>query len=194
MPLIPYADPLTLTVGARRILKRVRVKLNIFRMMANADTCFGPTLNLGTAILTKQQLPKELRGLVVLAVARLEGGIYEWVQHVPIGERVGCTKAQIAALEALRFDDASFNARARAMLTLVREVVQNVKASEATVAEATVYFSSKEIVEIILICGYYMMLARLTETTRVDVDAPEGTPVPTWHKVNYAGRQPASTA
>ena len=32
--------------------------------------------------------------------------------------------------------------------------------------------------EIILTCGFYMTMARLTETTRVDVDAPPGVAVP----------------
>ena len=120
--------------------------------------------------------------MIILAVARLEGGIYEWVQHVPIGERAGCTKEQIAALEVLRFDDPAFDPRARAMLKLVREVVQKV-GDAATVETAKVQFSPQEIVEIILTCGFYMTMARLTETTRVDIDAPPGVAVPGWHKV-----------
>ena len=102
--------------------------------MSNAETYFGPALGLGNAILSKQKLDKALRELIILAVARLEGGIYEWVQHVPIGERAGCTKEQIAALEALQFDDPAFDARAKAMLRLVHEVVREVKAGEAAVA------------------------------------------------------------
>ncbi|HEX4860394.1 MAG TPA: carboxymuconolactone decarboxylase family protein [Rhizomicrobium sp.] len=151
--------------------------------MANAATCFRPGLSFGTAILSKQKLAPDLRELIILAVARIEGGIYEWVQHVPIGQRAGCTDAQIAALEALRFDDAAFDARAKAMLKLVREVVRDVKASEATVEAAKAHFSSQEIVEIILTAGFYMTMARMTETTRVDVDAPPGVAVPSWSKV-----------
>ena len=36
------------------------------------------------------------------------------------------------------------------------------------------HFSAQEIVEAILTCGFYMTMARMTETTRVDVDAPAG--------------------
>jgi hypothetical protein len=32
-------------------------------------------------------------------------------------------------------------------------------------------------VEIIMTCGFYMMLTRLTETTRTDMDTPSGTAV-----------------
>ena len=38
--------------------------------------------------------------------------------------------------------------------------------------------------EIILTCGFYMTMARLTETTRVDVDAPPGVEIPEWSKVD----------
>jgi alkylhydroperoxidase family enzyme len=183
MPLIPYADVDALPADARAVFDGLKYKLNIFRMMANAQTNFGPTLGLGNAILSKQKLHRALREMIILAVARLEGGIYEWVQHVPIGERAGCTKEQIAALEVLKFDAPVFDDRAKAMLKLVREVVQKVKADEATVEAAKAQFSPQEIVEIILTCGFYMTVARLTETTRVDVDAPPGVMVPEWHKV-----------
>jgi len=183
MPLIPYADTAALPDEARQAFDGLPRKLNIFRMWANAATCFRPGLSFGTAILSKQKLAPDLRELIILGVARLEGGIYEWVQHVPIGERAGCTKAQIAALEALRFDDAAFDARQKSMLRLVREVVRDVKASEAAVEAASAQFSPQEIVEIILTAGFYMTMARMTETTRVEVDAPPGVAVPEWGKV-----------
>jgi alkylhydroperoxidase family enzyme len=183
MPLIPYADTAALPDEARQAFESLPRKLNIFRMWANAATCFRPGLSFGTAILSKQKLAPDLRELIILTVARLEGGIYEWVQHVPIGQRAGCSDAQIAALEALRFDDAAFDARAKAMLNLVREVVRDVKAREETVEAAKAHFSGQEIVEIILTTGFYMTMARMTETTRVDVDAPPGVSVPEWGRV-----------
>ncbi|HTT99546.1 MAG TPA: carboxymuconolactone decarboxylase family protein [Rhizomicrobium sp.] len=183
MPLIPYADTDALSGDARTLYDSFKYKLNIFRMIANAETNFAPALGFGSAILSKQKLHKAYREMIILAVARLEGGIYEWVQHVPIGERAGCTKEQIAALEVLTFDAPVFDDRAKAMLRLVREVVQKVKADEATVEAAKAQFTPQEIVEIILTTGFYMTMARVTETTRVDVDAPPGVAVPDWHKV-----------
>jgi alkylhydroperoxidase family enzyme len=69
------------------------------------------------------------------------------------------------------------------MLRLVYEIVRDVKASDTAVTEAKAHFSPQEIVEIIMTAGFYMMAARLTETTRVDVDAPPGVSVPSWGKV-----------
>ena len=94
-----------------------------------------------------------------------------------MGEHVGCRKDQIAALEAARIDGPEFSPKEKAMLRLAQEVNRDVRAAEGTVAAAKTHFSPQEIVEIIITCGFYMTMARLTETTRVDVDGPGGAAV-----------------
>ena len=79
--------------------ERLPVELNIFKMLANAESLFRPFLGLGTAILGSMKLSPRTRELVILHVGRMSRGEYEWVQHVPIGEAVGVTAEQIAALE-----------------------------------------------------------------------------------------------
>ena len=81
--------------------------------------------------------------------------------------------AQAAAQKA--FDEAE-----KALLKLTREIVLDVKASEATVEEAKAFFDAQEIVEIICTVGFYMTIARLTETTGIDVDTVR---VPTFQKI-----------
>src|SRR5580692_5003660 len=130
MPLIPFADTDALPEKAKDAFDRLPRKLNIFRMWANAPDCFVSGLKFGGNILARQKLGADLRELVILTVARVEGGTYEWVQHVPIAEGVGCRKDQIAALEAGRFDDAAFNAKEKALLAFAVDVIRNVKASE----------------------------------------------------------------
>jgi AhpD family alkylhydroperoxidase len=177
MPLIPYADLVASPQEVREALARMPRKLNILRMLANATTCFVPCMRLGGAILGRQKLPPAMRELVILLVSHLEGGAYEWVQHAPIAEAAGCSKEQIAAIEADRLDDACFDGREKSLLRLASEVIRNVRADEETVKTACGHFSAREITEIIVTCGFYMMLDRLTETTRTDMDSPSGTAV-----------------
>lgn len=174
MPLIPFADTDALPEKAKEAFDRLPRKLNIFRMWANAPDCFVSGMRFGGNILSRQKLNAALRELVILLVARIEGGTYEWVQHVPIAEGVGCRKDQIAALEAGRIDDPAFDAREKVLLAFAGEVIRDVKASEASLKAMQAHFSAQEIVEAILTCGFYMTMARLTETTRVDIDAPGG--------------------
>lgn len=174
MPLIPYADFAEAPEEVREAFEKLPRKLNIFRMWANAPDCFVSGMRFGGNILTRQKLGGDQRELVILLVAKIEGGEYEWVQHVPIALHAGCRKEQIAALEAGRIDGAEFTAKETALLRFADDVIRNVRASEDSVNAAKAHFSPQEIVEIILTCGFYMTMARLTETTRVEIDPPGG--------------------
>ena len=80
-------------------------------------------------------------------------------------------EAPCAALEKARFDDKAFDEPEKALLRLTREVVLDVKASEAAMEAAGKHFDAQEIVEIVCTIGFYMTIARLTETTGIEVDA-----------------------
>jgi alkylhydroperoxidase family enzyme len=113
-------------------MQRLPVELNIFKILANADTLFRPFLGLGTAILGSMSLSPRTRELVILHVGRLSRGEYEWVQHVPIGAAVGVTPEQIAALERGAIEAPCFSAEDKAVLRFTTEVLRDVKASEGS--------------------------------------------------------------
>jgi alkylhydroperoxidase family enzyme len=177
MPLVPYADIAALPEKAREAYERLPRKLNIFRMWANAPETFRAGLRLGGVILSKQKLAPDLRELVILLAAKLTGGEYEWVQHVPIAETCGCTRDQIAAVERGDVGAACFDARHSTLLVFAKDVIENAKAQERNVLEAAKHFTAQELVETILTAGFYMTLARLTETMRVDTEPPAGVEV-----------------
>jgi alkylhydroperoxidase family enzyme len=174
MARLPYPDPDSLSAETKRLLEQLPVKLNIFRMMANAPTCFRPLAILGTAILSQQKLSPKLRELAILRVASLSSAKYEWIQHVPIAEAVGATKAQIEAIERGSLDAACFDDLERLVLRFTTELLQDVRVSDMTFAEASSRLSPQEVVELVLAVGYYMMIARLLETTDVDLEAAQG--------------------
>ena len=177
MARLPYVDPATAPPEVREVLERLPASLNVFRMMAHAGPGFRPLVQLGTSILGRQKLSPRLRELTILRVAALSPARYEWVQHVPIAEAVGVTKDQIAALERNDIEARCFDDTDRLALRFVTEVIRDVRASEATFAATAAAFSPQEVVDLILTVGYYMMLARLLETTAVDIDPPAGTKI-----------------
>jgi alkylhydroperoxidase family enzyme len=174
MAKLPYVDPATAPQQVREVLERLPVKLNIFRMMAHAQTNFRPLLRLGSSILAEQKLDARLRELAILRVAKLTPAEYEWVQHVPIAKMVGASDQEIAAIERGDVEAASLDADARLVLRFTTEVVRDAKPSDATFAAATARFSAQEIVELILAIGFYMTMARLMETTGIDIDEAAG--------------------
>lgn len=174
MARIAYPDLDKASPEVRDMLGRLPAPANIFNMMAHAETCLKPVMKLGGTMLGKLKLDPKLRELCLLHAVRLEGGGYEWEQHVPIALDLGCTEAQIAALKGGEDAAASFDARERAALRFTREVVVDVGASPATLAEVRKHLSERETVELILMSGFYITLARLTETLGVENDPPLG--------------------
>ncbi len=174
MARLPYVDPRSAPDPVRETLERLPVQLNIFRMMAHAETCFRPFLRLGTAILAEQQLDAKLRELAILRIGRMSDAAYEYGQHVPIAKAVGATEAQVEAIERGDIDASCFDDVERLVLRFTTELVQEVKATDAVFAGMRARFPPREIVELIMAIGFYMTIARLAETTEVDLDPPAG--------------------
>jgi alkylhydroperoxidase family enzyme len=165
MALIPYADEDPRDEHVEAILARLpEPRINLFRMLANAPALIGPALRLGEAILTKSELDVRLRELVILHAARLTGTEYEWVQHEGIARLVGVSEEDIDAVDrgeidrwpALRLVSALLDDNGTPAPELVREV-------ESALGRA-------QLVEVMLVAGYYAMLGGVMRAVRLDVD------------------------
>ena len=174
MARLPLINPDTTSGDMRTAFDRMPIKLNIFRMLAHAETNFIPAMCFANSILHKQKLSHVNRELLILQVAQWEGGAYEWRQHVPIALGVGVTQGQIDGVERGQYEGDSFNAAESALLAFGREVIENVRVSDPTFAAMRARFNEQEIVETILTIGFYMMMARLTEATETDLDPAAG--------------------
>lgn len=173
MARLPYVDPAEASPRVREALE-IAPPLNLFRMIAHADTALRPILRLGGALLAESQLDDKLRELVILRVAQESRAEYEWLQHVAIGKAVGVTDDQVAAIERGDVEADCFDDTERLVLGFATEVIRDVGASDATFQRVADAFSPREIVEMILTVGFYMMVARVMETTALDLDEPVG--------------------
>jgi 4-carboxymuconolactone decarboxylase len=175
MARLPYVDPATASPPVREALEALP-PLNIFRLLAHAETGFRPYLRFGASVLGAQELDPVLRELAILRVANLTPHAeYEWVQHVPIALGVGATEEQIDAIERDDLDAEGLDELQRATLRFTDEVVRDARASDATFAAVSTALSPREIVELLLAIGSYMMLARVMATAEIDLDEPLGT-------------------
>ena len=174
MARLPYVDPEQASEPVRDALGRVP-PLNIFRMMANADSAFRPWLRWGASLLGRLELDPLLRELAILRVARLTPyAEYEWVQHVPIAQAVGATDEQVAALARDEPEAQCFSDEERRVLRFTTEVVRDARASEKALDALKRTLSPREIVELLMVIGNYMMVARVMATTDMELDEPAG--------------------
>jgi len=174
MSRLPLVDPERTTAELAAVFAKMPAKLNVFRMLAHAENTALPALRLANAILHRQQLGERHRELLILQVAALQHGAYEWHQHVPIGEAVGISKQQIAALARGDFAGEAFDEADRDLLAFGRRVIEDARVDDDCFQRIHRRLSDREIVECILTIGFYMMMARLTEVTETDLDSPQG--------------------
>ena len=146
--------------------------LTLFRMVAHAETAYGPWLGYGGALLTQLDLDPRLRELAILQVARQVGSDYEWVQHDPIARAVGASSEQIEAIETGRDDDPAFDAAQSLVLRLTRTTVNEGAASKDQIAEAAELLGVRQVVELLLVIGNYTAIAMLIASTGLEPDAP----------------------
>jgi alkylhydroperoxidase family enzyme len=172
MARLPYVDPASASPNVRALLEALPVKLNLFRMLAHAESPFRPILETGAAILAQLSLSPAVRELAILRVATLSRAKYEWTQHVPIALACGVTSEQVAALERGEIQAGCFDAVEQAVLRFVTEVANDVRASDEALDRVSTALGVRAVVELLVVVGYYRLIAGVLETTGVDLDLP----------------------
>ncbi len=168
---IPPFDPSTGCAAVRETLEALP-DLGLFRVVAHAQTAFGPWLALGGAVLATLELDPRLRELAILQVACQEGSDYEWSQHEVIAEHLGVPAVQIAALRRGDLTAAAFDETERLVLRAVAELGCPGGAGKDTVVALLAALGARAAVELVLVVGHYTTIARLIDSFAVSVDAP----------------------
>jgi alkylhydroperoxidase family enzyme len=163
--------------------------LNIFGTLAHAETVFRPMMRFGGAVLGRMAVDPAVRELAILVVAKEAEADYEWVQHVAIAKAVGVSEDQIAALAepgscapeggderialAAR-EGGTFDGPQQAAIELAAAVVRAPRISDDLWDCVRAQFSEREVVELLVTIGEYLMLARVMTVLEVELDeAPE---------------------
>ena len=99
--------------------------------------------------------------------------IYEFGQHTLFGRTAGLTEAEIAAL-AGEIRDGPWSEGEMALLQMVDELVDEDCVSDATWGRLSRRWSPSELVELVLLTGFYRMVSSSLNTFGVELD--EGVP------------------
>jgi alkylhydroperoxidase family enzyme len=168
MARIGYPDPQRLDEPTRALLAKLR-QANVFRMLAHAAPALRPLVQLGSALLYQGTLDPALRELVIVRVGHLCGSAYEVHQHERLAAAVGVPAAKLAALR--RGPQApAFTPLERAALRFADEAVRDGRAGDASFAQVHAALGEVGTVELTLLVGYYLMMARVLLGLDVDLD------------------------
>jgi AhpD family alkylhydroperoxidase len=125
------------------------------------------------AIRERSTLPADVRELVILRVAELNGADYEWAAHEPVARRVGLSAGQIAAVRE-GADDAALDERQRAALAYTDAMTREVEVPEQVFAALGGHFDQRQIVELTVTAGAYNLVSRFLVALRIGVEDREG--------------------
>jgi 4-carboxymuconolactone decarboxylase len=168
-PKIPLPSDAELSAEAREILAALP-PLNVFRMMANAPASLKPLLEFATSILFGSLLDPRKREIAILRVAHVTGSEYEWVQHVAVSKHAGLADAEIAAIR-VPGPVTGLDAEGRLLCRVADEISRDVRLSDEALQQILDRYGVRQATELILCCGYFNMLSRFLESTRVELES-----------------------
>lgn len=178
MARIPYAD--ATAPEARPLAERIVAErgslLHLYRMLLHSPPVAAGWLEYLTAIRQRCALPADVRELVVMRVAALNGASYEADQHVPYALDAGLSRAQLDALPDWE-GSGLFGARERAVLAYTDAMTRHVQVPDPVFQAVRESFDDRLLVELTATIAAYNMVSRFLEALRVHThDAPGHTP------------------
>jgi alkylhydroperoxidase family enzyme len=167
-PGLPLPTDDELTPEAREVLQALP-PLNVFRAVAALPASFRPFMELGGSILAGDHLTPAERELVILRVAHLTNAPYERQQHEQLARAVGIGEDEIEAT-ASASPEAALSADGALLCRAAGEITLDVRLSDRTLAEVRERWGDRGTAELVLTVGYYNMVSRFLESTRVPLE------------------------
>jgi 4-carboxymuconolactone decarboxylase len=144
--------------------------LNIFRTLAHNPELMRKAMSFGNRFLFKgNRLDPRVREIMILRSAWRTGSVYEFGQHTLIGRKCGLSQAEIARLASS--DVGAWPDDEGLLITVVDELSVTDTVTDGTWARLRELFDEPTIVEILLLPGFYRMLAGFLNATGVEREA-----------------------
>lgn len=144
--------------------------MNVFRMLARADSLAPPIFETTTRLFTKgrTKLHPRLRQVAIMCVAGTGGFKYLVAHHEPISLKVGLTVQEIAAAKA--GESAGLNDLECAVARFAQESTSTGNVSDDAFEAVRSMLGDRELVELSITVGLYNCLGRVLNALRVDIE------------------------
>jgi 4-carboxymuconolactone decarboxylase len=146
--------------------------LNIFRTIARNEPLAKGFLSLGGRLLRGEGVPAREREIVILRAGWRGQSEYEFGQHTSIGRAAGLTDAEVAALADA--GDGGWSGDDKALIAMVDELCEDDVVSDATWSRLEERWSAEELLELLVLAGYYRLVCGLLNSAGVALEP--GTP------------------
>jgi alkylhydroperoxidase family enzyme len=150
-------------------LKRNNNVLQLVFMSPNVGEAFA---RLNAAHLTGLALSPKLRELLILHTAWRTQSEYTWTKHGDIAKSVGVTDAQIASIQQGQLQSFAFTEKEKKLLHFAVCIETSATLSSDDLEAFREHFSDRELVEIVVVRGFYDTIAMLASLFALEIDRP----------------------
>ena len=165
-PRIAPIEPADVPADLAEMLGPDMRSMNIFATMANNPGLFRRYLPFGGKLLAGGSIDPRQRELLILRSGWNAGSEYEWGQHVRIGKQAGLTDEEITRVAAGPAA-AGWSTTDALLLTACDELCSDHDLSDGTWAALSEIYDVKQLIELTLLVGHYVMLAGMLNSLRV---------------------------
>jgi 4-carboxymuconolactone decarboxylase len=138
-----------------------------FNAMVAAPHVGGPLADLGAALRFHGHLTGRARELSILTVAARNDSDFEWKSHYPIARNLGITDDVLTAIRGGADPLTLTDPTERAVVAGTTSLVAGSELSDDEFGELVDLIGDEGVVELIVLVGYYELLARLLRVLRV---------------------------
>ncbi len=149
-------------------------KLNVFRALLQNVPVTAAQSRLASTLMGSKILDPRIRELVILRTGWRAKSEYEFCQHWAVSRQLKMTEEEILGVR----DPAKcsvYNDRDRAVLAMTDELFDASVVSDPTWAKLEQFFSAQELVELIMVAGFWHMMAGFLKTSKIPFDPVDPT-------------------
>lgn len=159
-------DPLPVAVPAESADVPAR-PVHILGTLAHSPDVMHHVTACGGALLEDALISPRDREIVILRVGWRCRSVYEFGQHTLFGRAAGLTDDEIARLAG---GPGSWSPPDAALVAMADELCESNDVTEATWIELAARFSARQLVELLVIAGYYRMVSGLLNAAGVELE------------------------
>jgi 4-carboxymuconolactone decarboxylase len=169
-PRLPLPADSDLSPEIREMLSNFPA-FNALRMIANAPVMFSGFMQLSGSIAASDFDPRK-REIAILRVAQMTASEYVWSHHVFSAILVGVTDDEIAEIGTLG-TVTGLDEEGNLLCRVADEITRDVRLSDEALTQILARYGVRHTMELILCCGFYNMMSRILESTRVEPEAKD---------------------
>jgi 4-carboxymuconolactone decarboxylase len=155
-----------------RAMKHSGLLINVHRALLRSPEIATHVIGLGATQFVAGSLTGVDREMVILTCGHLYQAPYEAAQHEPISRAVGVTDDQRTAIQQHAWHADCFTAAQQTLLVFAARVALHPRLDPKQLADVRTHYSDQQVVEAVILVGYYFLIARITTVLDVPIDAP----------------------